>query len=50
MTTNVGGDPGGPSGDWQTDARLVDGNTTQDGRLDLLYHGRWRGICTNYRK
>lgn len=38
----------GVSSPWPKDARLVDGNTTQDGRLDLLYKGKWRGVCTNY--
>lgn len=38
----------GPNGVWPTDARLVDGNTTRDGRLDLKYNGKWRGVCTNY--
>jgi hypothetical protein len=40
----------GPNGVWPTDARLVDGNTTRDGRLDLKYNGKWRGVCTNYNK
>ena len=40
----------GPNGVWPDDARLVDGNTTRDGRLDLLYNGKWRGVCTNYNK
>ncbi|KAK6181325.1 hypothetical protein SNE40_009204 [Patella caerulea] len=48
MTKDKGLDTGIPSGDWSTDSRLVDGNTTQDGRLELLYKGLWRGICTNY--
>ncbi|XP_052783699.1 protein bark beetle-like isoform X2 [Mya arenaria] len=38
----------GPNSPWPTDARLVDGNTTRDGRLDLLHQGTWRGVCTNY--
>lgn len=38
----------GVSSPWPDTARLVDGNTTQDGRLDLLYKGKWRGVCTNY--
>ncbi|XP_029656084.1 protein bark beetle-like isoform X1 [Octopus sinensis] len=33
---------------WRTDARLVDGNTTMDGRLELFYQQKWRGVCTNY--
>ena len=40
----------GASSPWPDTARLVDGNTTQDGRLDLLYKGKWRGVCTNYNK
>ena len=32
------------------DARLVDGNTTLDGQLQLKYRGRWRGVCTNFVK
>ncbi|KAL3873372.1 hypothetical protein ACJMK2_036501 [Sinanodonta woodiana] len=38
----------GPSSPWPTDARLVDGNITRDGRLELFYMGKWRGVCTNY--
>lgn len=48
MTKAQGADTGAPTGDWKYDARLSDGNTTQDGRLDLLYQGKWRAICTNY--
>nr|KAG5700697.1 hypothetical protein BaRGS_029062 [Batillaria attramentaria] len=48
MTKDKGEDIGQPLGDWRTDARLSGGNTTQDGRLDLLYQGKWRAICTNY--
>ena len=40
----------GASSPWLDDARLVDGNTTQDGRLDMYYRGKWRGVCTNYNK
>jgi len=40
----------GASGVWPDNARLVDGNTTRDGRLDLMYNGKWRGICTNHNK
>ncbi|GAB1605409.1 protein bark beetle-like [Argonauta hians] len=35
---------------WKTDARLVDGNTTMDGRLQVKHQGTWRGVCTNYVK
>ncbi|KAH3754675.1 hypothetical protein DPMN_189356 [Dreissena polymorpha] len=38
----------GPNSPWPQDARLVDGNTTRDGRLDLQYNSKWRGVCTNY--
>ncbi|XP_067681580.1 protein bark beetle-like [Haliotis asinina] len=48
MTKDKGEDTGYPSGDWHFDARLVDGNTTMDGQLNLLYQNKWRGICTNY--
>ncbi|GFR58265.1 scavenger receptor cysteine-rich domain protein [Elysia marginata] len=48
MTKANGEDIGQPSGDWKEDARLVLGNTTRDGRLDLMYRGKWRAICTNY--
>ena len=50
MTKDQGQDTGAPTGDWKYDARLSSGNTTQDGRLDLLYKGKWRAICTNYQK
>ena len=50
MTKDLGEDTGAPTGDWRYDARLSLGNTTQDGRLDLLYQGKWRAICTNYVK
>jgi len=40
----------GASKPFPTDARLVDGNTTRDGKLELFYNGRWRGVCTNYVK
>ena len=40
----------GASKPFPTDARLMDGNTTRDGKLELLYNGRWRGVCTNYVK
>lgn len=50
MTKDQGEDTGKPSGDWKYDARLSSGNTTQDGRLDLFYQGKWRAICTNYQK
>lgn len=48
MTKDSGEDIGRPSGDYYDNARLSGGNTTQDGRLDLLYQGKWRAICTNY--
>jgi hypothetical protein len=40
----------GPSKPFLTDARLVDGNNTRDGKLELFYNGRWREVCTNYVK
>ncbi|XP_076442507.1 protein bark beetle-like [Babylonia areolata] len=48
MTKDRGEDTGAPTGNWSYNARLSGGNTTQDGRLDLLYQGKWRAICTNY--
>ncbi|GFO27981.1 class a scavenger receptor srcr domain with c-type lectin domain [Plakobranchus ocellatus] len=48
MTKAEGSDTGSPSGDWTDNARLVLGNTTRDGRLDLKFRGKWRAICTNY--
>lgn len=38
----------GSSSPFPTTARLVDGNTTRDGKLELFYQGKWRGVCTNY--
>ncbi|XP_033735968.1 LOW QUALITY PROTEIN: protein bark beetle-like [Pecten maximus] len=38
----------GSSSPFPTTARLVDGNTTRDGKLELYYQGKWRGVCTNY--
>lgn len=38
------------SNPFPTDARLMDGNTTRDGKLELFYEGRWRGVCNNYIK
>lgn len=37
-----------PTDTWRNDARLVDGNSTMDGRLELFYQNKWRGVCTNY--
>lgn len=37
-----------PTATWSKDARLVDGNSTLDGRLELFYQNKWRGVCTNY--
>ena len=50
MTKLDGPYEGRPTGAWQDDARLSMGNTTQDGRLDLKYKGKWRAVCTNYKK
>ena len=36
----------GPSNLFPNDARLVDGNTTRDGKLELFYEGIWRPVCT----
>ncbi|KAK3092533.1 hypothetical protein FSP39_004063 [Pinctada imbricata] len=38
----------GVSNPFPEDARLVDGNTTRDGRLELFYNGRWRGVCNKF--
>ncbi|XP_021367968.1 protein bark beetle-like isoform X3 [Mizuhopecten yessoensis] len=38
----------GSSSPFPTTARLMDGNTTRDGKLELFYKGKWRGVCTNY--
>ena len=40
----------GQSNPFPDDARLMDGNTTRDGKLELMFGGKWRGVCTNYVK
>ncbi|GFS30178.1 protein bark beetle [Nephila pilipes] len=35
--------------DWP-DVRLVDGHSILEGRLQMLYKGRWRSVCTNSKK
>lgn len=32
---------------WPSDIRLVDDRSVTYGRLQMLYHAKWRGICAN---
>ena len=50
MTKDRGDADESPTGNWNYNARLSNGNTTQDGRLDLLFRGKWRAVCTNHHK
>lgn len=31
-------------------ARLVDGPSPVEGRLQIYHHGKWRSVCSNSRK
>lgn len=35
---------------WPSDIRLVDERTVTRGRLQILYRGKWRGVCANFQK
>lgn len=34
----------------QMGARLVDGPSPLEGRLQFMIHGKWRSVCSNSRK
>lgn len=36
--------------EWADDIRLVDEPTVTRGRLQIKYHGKWRGVCANFQK
>jgi hypothetical protein len=35
---------------WPDDIRLVDDRSVAYGRLQIKYHGKWRGVCANFVK
>ena len=35
---------------WPADIRLVDDRSVMYGRLQMLYKGKWRGVCANSEK
>ena len=35
---------------WPDDIRLVDERWVFEGRLQILYGGKWRGVCANFQK
>ena len=35
---------------WPDDVRLVDEPSVHLGRLQLLFQGKWRGVCANFQK
>ncbi|XP_074661276.1 protein bark beetle-like [Tubulanus polymorphus] len=41
--------PAGSNFGWPSDIRLVESFTVRQGRLQMFYKNRWRGVCTNYR-